>query len=129
MTEYPANPTSATSANGISIDGKSKINSNGIEIKVKNIFKSYSLIVHFPVVLKDFGSNYCKGLFTFHLSLYLYARPVYRGDTVGLQKVVAFAEVVTFYEFFVPFIKAEARRVRCREYQNFITVCPVKYRF
>lgn len=48
MTEYPANPTSATSANGISIDGKSKINSNGIEIKVKNIFKSYSLIVHFP---------------------------------------------------------------------------------
>lgn len=129
MTEYPANPTSATSVNGTSIDGKSKINSNGIEIKVKNIFKSYSLIVHFPVVLKDFGSNYCKGLFTTHLSLYLYARPVYRGDTVGLQKVVAFAEVVTFYEFFVSFIKAEARRVRCREYQYFIAVCSVKYRF
>lgn len=135
MTEYPANPTSATSVNGTSIDGKSKINSNGIEIKVKNIFKSYSLIVHFsvmlaglegvvvPFIVKDFSP------LTFHFSLYLYARPVYRGDTVGLQKVVAFAEVVTFYEFFVSFIKAEARRVRCSEYQYFIAVCSVKYRF
>lgn len=68
MTEYTAKPTSAVSVNGTSIDGKSKINSNGIEIKVKNIFKSYSLIVHFPMVLKDFGSNFCKGLFTTHLS-------------------------------------------------------------
>lgn len=131
MTEYPANPTSATSVNGTSIDGKSKINSNGIEIKVKNIFKSYSLIVHFPVVLKILVPIIVKDFspLTFHFSLCLYARPVYRGDTVGLQKVVAFAEVVTFYEFFVSFIKAETRRVRCREYQNFIIVCSVKYWF